>query len=117
MKRGLIDFGDGLNSESDPSEQEPGIIDNISMPEKTVGPTSAVSTSNRTAIKDISITNLKVEFRNMVSNMKAGRKTSNRKKKIYANRPVLLERWGGGRGRTFWCKLCKLLQCDVFAAL
>lgn len=76
-RHGLINFGDTPNCGSSPSELEPPILDSISMPEKTVGPTSAVSNSNRSAIKDISITHLKVEFRNMVSSMKPGRKTSN----------------------------------------
>lgn len=78
-RHGLINFGDTPNFGPSPSELEPPILDSISMPQRTVGPTSAVSNSNRTAIKDISITHLKVEFRNMVSNMKPGRKTSNSK--------------------------------------
>lgn len=64
VRQGLIDFGDGCQPGSSLTDQEPGLLDNISPPQN-VGRMSAGG--GRTAIKDLSITNLGVELKNMFS--------------------------------------------------
>jgi len=66
VREGLIDFGEGCQPASSPTDQEPGLLDNISPPQN-VGRLSAGMGGGRTAIKDLSITNLGVELKNMFS--------------------------------------------------